>query len=461
MKLISNEAEQPEKRLTKRRGVTLGMVLLVVAVLGLVSAGAVYAVRMSRQAERRQQLETDVASVNVAVRKFLAKGGCFKVSFTEQEVLDRLQDGMPGVEATLANQAGRVTACASNGKQIDVKAVWNPLLNRFYVSETTNEGVGEFRLQSAKGKSMGLTPAMAGTPSGENLPTSTSHRSGWTPPTATALGQLAPPVYSVAGGLFEHSQFPFNVFLNNPNPAGAARIMVSVNGQPWKTYAGGALKVEKALTTSIQTYACPLSETEWRASEPVQEQYRTIFFNGSTAAYFHQAAGDKDLKTNLSANRNAPRFEWGEPAADRREPNWIEFRGAAVDALPDQEFVLGQISYFNSTTYSGTNASSVHMECRLNLKDLPNAGAADFVVSFASTPNRPGQTADEAADVVRLAEMSATLPQPIQGKYFRLSIRMGRCEKDGYSTSNELHGHEDCVSSVLIYGKLSALAGAQ
>lgn len=173
---------------------------------------------------------------------------------------------------------------------------------------------------------------------------------------------------------------------------------------------------------------------------------------------FHDPVGDVLLVTNLKPGEYNEKFEWGSPAVGVAEgkPNSLKFKkDAKFSVEPEEEFELGEITYYNGSTYSGTNATTVQLRFDLDFDVPKTVQKFDFTLKLLSTPNIATQTDDQNADYVWIPQLTSKFSTTIQGQLFYSQLRFGSPQKNGYALIDEFHVHEAKSATGKIYGKLT------
>ena len=141
---------------------TLLEVLAVLASIGLLAGLAVSRFHKVNEAARIAKLESEVVTVNQAIRIYIANGGRmtdvesygFFGDPIEQKVLDKLKtrrnqyssDTYAGISGEMIDKRVSVRMqTAAQASAAEPRAVWDPVNNRFNVQET-GTGVHEFYL---------------------------------------------------------------------------------------------------------------------------------------------------------------------------------------------------------------------------------------------------------------------------------------------------------------------------
>lgn len=107
----------------------------------------------------------------------------------------------------------------------------------------------------------------------------------------------------------------------------------------------------------------------------------------------------------------------------------------------DTPFKLGQLTYFNGTIVSGTEASSVDLSVGLNFSAPPIPSSfSNFNLSLINTPNVG--TAADAADFLFFNGAQSLAPFFINGIAYNVTITgFGNVVGDGFLTSNSSQLH--------------------
>ncbi|MEZ5300280.1 MAG: hypothetical protein R3F11_06380 [Verrucomicrobiales bacterium] len=96
-----------------------------------------------------------------------------------------------------------------------------------------------------------------------------------TPIDPPALGQLAPPTYSITGGNRRLRDYPLSLTLADDaaNPAGASQILYSYTVGEERVYANEAILIDP--TMKVEAYAFSIDPDNWGSSNTVAETYET------------------------------------------------------------------------------------------------------------------------------------------------------------------------------------------
>ena len=451
---------------------------MVVAVLSSVVSAGYLVFSSTTEAARAGKLQSDVVTINNAIRTYLVHGGRIPATADSQAVLASLKstaDQSSG--ARIAGLRGTMLDARLRGIPATVpgtdRAVWNPAKQRFEI-QTTGAGFSAFDLgadpaapvaEEARARTLDLAATdkwvWDHADSSISRPVMrevfTANVAQFEPPPPPVITRLATPDVSLAGALYDYSAFSPNlaVSLIDPNPPGTARLFYSIENGPWVEYTGVPLSLPPQLTTRLRTYAAAVNGEDYEDSEPRTETYETIYFTGTSAGKFHTPVGDNLMATNLAAGQRSPNFKWGVPATADRKQNELNFTGSSfVRVAPDQEFQLGTLTYYNGTTRSNTNATGIQIAIDMDLTTPGVRESLNFTFRLLSTPNR-GRNANEDADYVWIPDVSTTFRTTIKGKQFQLVLRFGEHSANGFTTIDTFHAHEGKLLTGTIYGRLS------
>ena len=480
MKTSLKSTKHSSKLPIGRRGYSLLELLMVAAVLSSVMAAGYLAITNITGAVRAGKLQSDVVTINNAVRTYLTHGGTLPAAASGQQVIDRLKSTaskasgkrMAGLKGTMLDPRLRGELITGRGPE---RAVWNTTKQRFEL-QTSATGFRAFDL--------GADPSVAEVEEERTGILALAEKDNWIwdsgkaslsskaprevqtavvsniePPPPGAITRLAAPDVSMPGALYDFSAFSptLKVSLVDRNMPGTSRLFYSLENGPWIAYAGIPLQIPPRFTTTLRTYASATNPEDHEDSDQRTEKYETIYFTGISAGKFHTPVGDTRLLTNIGPGQQNSNFKWGDPATPDKKQNELNFAGASfANIAPDQEFVLGSLDYFNGTTWSGTNATAVQIAIELDLTAPGVKEALNFTFKLQSTPNL-GKNADVDADYVYIPDVSTNFRTVIKGHTFALVLRFGEHGPNGFTTIDSFHAHEGKTLRGTIYGRLTAV----
>ena len=472
--------------LTSRRHAKAFSLVEAIVLVGAIAATTgigVVAVQQTRGASQQTKLQSDVGRLNDAVRTYMMNGGVIPADADAAGVLARLKSKatassskeVVGVTGPFIDE--RITGVASESGSSSVRATWNSTTGRFEL-KTDGAGYTAFHLHGAvrttaetetrstaqKFATMSAwvwdydadeTVAAVAKPS--EMMTGEPEEVSPTPQGQPGPRRLLQPEYSMPAGLYAYANFPMGVTLTNPNPSGTSRLFYSLNNGGWTPYAEGtALNMPtETLTSSLRTYAAAIDSEAWNDSSSSENLYKTIFFRGATTGVFHHPLGESSLVTNLTGGATNQTFTWGRIASGYTRSNSMTFTPAAnYTVVPDQEFKIGDLYYYNGTVVSGTSATGVKLRVGLNFTVPERAETFEFDFRLYSTINQ-GVSLNDDADFVWIPTLASQLTAQVQGQTFYLQLRFGNSTANGFTTIDEFHVHENKSATGAIYGKFT------
>jgi type II secretory pathway pseudopilin PulG len=466
----------------RERAFSLVEALVLMGALAATTGVGLVAVTQTREASQRQKLESDVGRLNNAVKAYQMNGGVIPDEATAAQVLTRLKTNPSAQTAkAVVGVAGpfideRIQGVESTAATGPWRATWNTETQRFEVS-TSGVGYREFRLDGSgemattetrsTSQKFAVTDAWVwdyeGADAVETPPAPRDLMTASVEIEAPVLqGNAGPrrllqPEFSRPTGLYPYADFPMGVTLTNPNPPGSSQIYYSLNNGPWVPYSDGAELAlpTGVLTSSLRTYAAAYHTESWNDSGSAENLYKTIFFRGETNGVFHSPVGESTLVTNLTTGLSSPTFKWGKIASGYTQSNSMVFTPASnYTVVPDQEFKVGDLYYYNGTVVSGTSATGVKLRVGLNFTVPERVETFEFDFRLYSTPNK-GVSADEDADFVWIPSLASQFTAQVQGQTFYLQLRFGNSTANGFTTIDEFHVHENKSATGAIYGKFT------
>jgi prepilin-type N-terminal cleavage/methylation domain-containing protein len=492
---MENRALVPQIR-RRSKGFSLLEVLITLATISTVAAMAYVGATDTTSAARSVKLMQDVAALNRAVKTYASSGGDLSSMTTASQAIARLK--------TMASATSRAQIAGLRGAMIDPRlqgiassgngtprAVWNNTTKSFVVQDT-GSGFQEFQLDN----SLATTPAVE---EERSRLVSMNSEDKWiwkfnegvgpartpriaavsapapvvTPGAPASLSVLQSPVFELPGGLYDFSRFvpQLPVPLRNRNDSQVSEVFYSINNGPWQRYDGNPMAIPRALTTDVRAYSAPLDPDRYEMSAVTSSRYETIFFGGNSAGVFSSPAGDSGLVTNLVGLVKNAWFEWGSPALDLgyTVPNSLSFTGRSfTEIAPEERFALGTLTYYNGSTYTGTNATSVQLEVTLDFSSPAAVERLPFTFNLLSTRNTKAERImdnrneeaerrmdDDDADYVYIPDVSTRFNTTIKGRTFYLVLSFGSSSDNGFTTINEFHTHENKTMTGTIFGRFT------
>ncbi len=480
MKTTLQHGKSTSKSSLSRRGYSLLELLMVVAILSTVMAVGYLAVSRLTGTVKAGKLESDVVTLNNAVRTYLTHGGKIPPSANGQQVIGRLKTTttqasskrLAGLRGTMLDPRLRGELIRGAGPE---RAVWNASSQRFEVQargtgfrafnlggdpaaiEEEEHRFGTLDLAQKDNWVWDSEGRMVAPKAQRTVQTEEMDNIEPTPP--GAITRLATPDVSLRGALYDFSAYnpTLRVSLIDRNMPGTSKILYSVENSPWVEYTGTPLQIMPRFTTTLRTYAAATNLEDYEDSDERTEKYETIYFTGASTGQFHTPGGDARLKTNIGPGQRNSTFTWGDPATPDNKQNELNVTGASfANVAPDEEFALGSLDYYNGTTWSGTNATAVQVAINLDLTTPGVKESLSFTFRLQSTPNL-GKHPDVDADYVYIPDVSTNFRTVIKGHTFALVLRFGEHGPNGFTTIDTFHAHEGKTLRGTIYGRLTAV----
>lgn len=470
------------------RGISFPEMLIAISAIGITLGLGVVGVRGVVTSVKSDALADSVRAMNRAVGLYLASGGTIASDATAGEVIGDLKRAVAADDrGTVVGLTGgfidprltvRVlpTAYFKAGEE---RVTWNAAHRRFELTTQSVPGFRAFERDDSASTSAGRRSASGtvhyarsedwvwdyadGGPGGrrgldQSIEGGTIYYSEAGPAQAADPLKLDPPSVSVPGGLYPYDDFRLPVVVTNPNPDdGQSEIYYSINGSEYRALESGA-ELSVPRNAELHAFVRSLNHDEWIDSNPILETYasESILFSGSASGLFSDPIGDSGMVTNLTSGQASNEFWFGDPASGYRTGNYLRFDGADFSEVGESEsFVLGALTYYNSTTYLGSNATGVTFNVNLNLRVPSLSEVLNFDFSLMSTPNRSYQTADQNADYVWVGDLTSQLETTIGGDLFTLDVFFGQLDANGYTTIDTFHVHEGATATGWLYGRLS------
>lgn len=298
----------PSRFSPSNRGISVLEALITVVAVGIIAAGAYQAFSGTSEGSKLTKLESDVTTVNRAVKMYVASGGSLEGVTDPQTILNKLKTTRAGNAKEFAGLRGsmidkRLAVELVEADEGGPRAVWQAEELRFKIAKSGN-GVGRFFLddqlatvdfgtEERDGSALDLDtnerawiwayedsdsaprpgptviPVSDGGSSGSSTAGSDTAGDGGDDGSPPGPGQLQPPNISPGGGEFDYGDFPLRVLISNPNPPVSSWIMVSIGGGPFSQYRG---PIDVEPDTEIRAYVTG-NPADWNRSLTTIETY--------------------------------------------------------------------------------------------------------------------------------------------------------------------------------------------
>ena len=491
MKFLSH-CRSSQKVSHKALGFSILEIVVAITIIAAVSSIGFVAVSRYRIHTELGKLKGDVVELNQAAQLFRVSGGSLEDLVVPDDVIARLKSAPSDEDAEhLVGFSGvmidrRVTPVMMTVAEQETtrpRAIWVPSKSRFEIV-TVGPGIKEFALGVATTavevvRETSIEYAHASDWIWDYTEDGSAIREGYrvvvsdlneTPDTATgtsgsSLSQLQPPVMSLPGGYYPSVLFPLQVSLSNPNAAGQSSILYSLDGATWTLYTGTSVVLQAASPTVRLLALCKsLDPDQWQDSLSASESYETFSFSGSSEGVFENpTTTGGTVYTIEETDTGGSKFSWGTPVPGT-PPSSLTFEGASFDNIvPEVEFVVGTIEFYNGSIYSGTGASGVELDVALEVEvNIPvDDGELQFPLELINTSNYPWQSNDENADYVKLTSTSTTFGTAEDGTVYYLVLSFANSTSSGFTTIDEFHVWEGRTATGTLVARVTTVEPGQ
>lgn len=479
---------------SRTRGLSLVELLLTVVVVSVLATISVIAVTQVSEKAQARKLDSDVATLNSAIRIYLANGGNLDAASTPAEVLARLKSSRR--KADKETHVG-----APSGRMIDrrvisvgvpagswrARANYSPVSKRFEVVSGV-AGV-EFRVDDslaesatdletrddtvtfAKNSRWIWDHASTANPSGpggpSSIPTDTDPEDsdpeapepepepeppgpgggggGGEDPTPSPP-RLPRPQFSKSSGPHPENEFPLSITIQNVPPAADAEAEYKIDNGSWETYSG-ALTIP--MNTTLRARFLARDADAYRKSRTAYAYYYPVpeSLSGNTDGNFHSPQGGPNLVYEITPDGN--RFTHGDPVyvldgtpVDSGTPNILEFQAKSFsNVAPGATFKLGDFTYSNGNSYYDSHATSVQLEIVIEMPDRGKSVSFDLNLDLVNTSNDPDDP-EASADYVKIVNLNQNIDLTINEVAYRLDLEFGATDSFGFATKNSFHVYE-------------------
>jgi prepilin-type N-terminal cleavage/methylation domain-containing protein len=285
------------------KGFSLVELVVAVAVIGLLAAMGFSVFSRYKAPIAEVKLGKDVATLNSAVKVYLASGGSLDSVTDLEAVLAKLKTRIASSQietvsgpkgAFIDRRAKAVMQTTAEAATSEPRLVWVPAQLRFSVATSGTGGAKEIALDDAitgapteETRDVKLKLAtedkwiwdytdatLPSRPSYSEVPVATIIPTSPTTSGGAKSGILIAPSFSILGGTYPLSNYDLTLTLSDTNPSGLAYVMYSLDGGTnWEIYSSGALPITPGSTVSA--YCAATDPDEWIDSSLITETYLT------------------------------------------------------------------------------------------------------------------------------------------------------------------------------------------
>ncbi|MEM1297001.1 MAG: choice-of-anchor K domain-containing protein, partial [Verrucomicrobiota bacterium] len=186
-------------------------------------------------------------------------------------------------------------------------------------------------------------------------------------------------------------------------------------------------------------------------------------FSGNLAPTWTNVTGGENLEYQVTvvssqetslAHGDTTIFIGGEEQ-EAGTANSLSFEAKSFDSSLDQSFSMGELSFYNGSTFNQSDADSATLSIDLSLSE-PTTLQQTITIPLAlvSTPN--SDDSYDSADAINMSKQSFNLSQSIEGVNYRLRIEFGPAQDGGFGTGSSISAFEGAQVKAEIYGTFEA-----
>lgn len=184
----------------------------------------------------------------------------------------------------------------------------------------------------------------------------------------------------------------------------------------------------------------------------------TLFLGDSSGTFnspsVNQAVDPEATFSTEKPNPQSETFVLGRPG-DRSMPNKLTFWSNSFTAASEQAFAVGNLTYFNGQTFSGTHVSSVPLSIQLNLAQPAQAQRQfKYTFGFDLTPNT---NLDGSADRLLVSDNPAAQTFAFDQAIYSLSL-LGFSADGGATFTRSFQVPEDMTISSQLYAQIKQIS---
>ncbi len=253
--------------------------------------------------------------------------------------------------------------------------------------------------------------------------------------------------------------FPLPITITDFNPPAVSELQYSVDGGPWMVYSGG-FTVNSG--QNVKAKAVALDTVNYIDSYTRSRTYKELVSNfaGSPTPTWENVQGGQNLEYEVTSPApNKADLVHGDTTiiinGEEQEAgtaNSLKFTAETFSTPPSQLAALGQLHFFNGSTFNQSDAESATLKLVLDFTDPTTyQETVNVPMTLTSTPN--SNDPYESADSVSLGQQWFWLSQPINGVNYYLYLEFGPAQSGGYGTNTALHAFEGAEAEVEVRGK--------
>jgi len=495
---------QPASPWRVQSGISLVELLLTIIVVGIIATVSTMAVSHINQNAQHRKLESDVQTLNSAIKIYVANGGSLASISDPNAILSKLKTTRSKTDKTLHVGApsgrmidARVAAVVVPDGGWKLRAIYNSASQQFDISaagagvefvldETIAEANAPVETRShgavsyAENSTWVWDHASTNNPAAPHGPSvfNTNPNVTDTSPTIVPdpipdpdpgpgpgpdpdpgpppLPRLDTPILDKGWGSYPETQFPLTVAVTNTPATIVAKTFYQINSGPWTPYTG---PVSVPMNSSLRAQFIAVDPSVNQNSYETYAYYYPVPENltGTVTANFHGPSGGPNLVYTIT--NNGDRFTHGDPVfildgvpVNSGDSNVLQFSGKAFSNIaPGQKFKLGDFFYHNGSSYYDSHATGVALAITIAIPDRSASLSFDLNLDLVNTPNDPDD-ANASADYVRITNLTQNIPLQINGVNYRIQLEFGATDSFGFASNSEFHVYEGATGQGELIG---------
>lgn len=490
---------------TASSGISLVELIITVAVLAIVATISVLAVNGVNRSAQHSKLNSDVQTLNSAIKLYVSNGGNLGSLTTPADVLAKLKTSRsqndrklhvgapsgrfidPRVAAVdVPETSWKRRATYDSGNQRFNAASTGPGVE-FVLDETIAEAAAIIETRSHGAVSYAQNSSWVwdhtatnnpSAPQGPSVfntnpnvtdttptpppppppppPTPPGPGPGPTPPPQPNAPRLATPIYDKGWGSYSETEFPLQVTITNRPPPAIADAIYQINNDAWLPYTG---PVSVPMNSSLRAQFLSTDPNAHIDSYQAYAYYYPVpdSLSGTVSSDFHSPTGGPNLVYAIT--NDADRFTHGDPIyildgepVNSGDPNVLQFTSQSfANVAPWQKFKLGDFFYHNGSSYYDSHATGVTLAMTINLPDRNAALNFNLNLELINTENDPDD-ANASADYVKITNLTQNIPLQINGVNYRIQLEFGATDSFGFSSQSQFHVYEGATGQGELLG---------
>lgn len=490
---------------TSLSGISLVELVITVAVLAIVATISVLAVNGVNRSAQHSKLESDVKTLNSAIKLYVSNGGSLGSLSQPADVLAKLKTTRSKDDKELHVGApsgrlidARVAAVAVPETSWKMRASYNAASQQFesastgpgvefVLDETIAEDAATIESRSHGAVSYAQNSSWVWDHTATNNPSAPQGPSVFNtnpdvtdttptlppvtpppPPPTPGPGpgpvtpsppnppRLATPIYDKGWGSYSETEFPLQVTITNRPAAPLANVIYQINSDAWLPYTG---PVSVPMNSSLRAQFISRDPNAHIDSYQSYAYYYPVpdSLSGTVSGDFHSPTGGPNLVYTIT--NDSDRFTHGDPVyildgepVNSGDPNVLQFTSKSfANVAPWEKFKLGDVFYHNGSSYYDSHATGVVLAMTITLPDRGAVLNFNLNLDLINTENDPDD-ANASADYVKITNLTQNIPLQINGVNYRIQLEFGATDSFGFSSQSQFHVYEGATGQGELLG---------